>query len=207
MKGVGALAVIVLSSLSQAVCAQAGDAIDRLKACSQVEGMERLKCVDELLGEMVEKPDSKQPQGVNWVISETTSPVDYRPQIAALTTARAPSSQDAPSSLAIHCRAQRTELIISTTGSWKQATDGEVKVVSRINEEPLVEQRWRPAEAGRSLAFQGDVVRFLRSIPDGGQFLVKVYAGKSPPYESTFKLAGLDPVRRKIAAACNWPQL
>jgi hypothetical protein len=207
MKGVGALAVIVLSSLSQAVCAQAGDAIDRLKACSQFEGMERLKCVDELLGEMVEKPDSKQPQGMNWVISETTSPVDYRPQIAALTTARASSSQDAPSSLAIHCRAQRTELIISTTGSWKQATDGEVKVVYRINEEPLVEQRWRPAEAGRSLAFQGDVVRFLRSIPDGGQFLVKVHAGKSPPYESTFKLAGLDPVRRKIAAACNWPQL
>jgi hypothetical protein len=206
MKGVGALAVTVLSSLSQAVYAQAGDAVDRLRGCSKYEGVERLKCVDELLGEMVEKPDSKQPQGMNWVISETTSPVDYRPQIAALTTARA-SSQDAPSSLAIHCRAQRTELIISTTGSWKQATDGEVKVVYRINEEPPVEQRWRPAEAGRSLAFQGDVVRFLRSIPDRGQFLVKVYAGKSPPYESTFKLAGLDPVRRKIAAACNWPQL
>ena len=95
-------------------------------------------------------PDSTQPQGPNWIISETTSPVDYRPQIAALTTARA-SSQDAPSSLAIHCRAQRTELIISTTGSWKQATDGEVKVVYRINEEPPVEQRWRPAQTGRSL--------------------------------------------------------
>ena len=147
-----------------------------------------------------------QPPGPNWITSETTSPVDYRPQIAALTTARASSSQDAPSSLAIHCRAQRTELVISTTGSWKQATDGEVKVVYRINEEPPVEQRWRPAEAGRGLAFQGDVVRFLRSMPDGGQILVKVYAGKSPPYESTFGLAGLDPIRRKIAAACNWPQ-
>jgi len=202
MKGVGALAVTVLSSLSQAVHAQPGDAVDRLRGCSKYEGMERLKCVDELLQEAA--PDSAQPQGPNWIISETTSPVDYRPQIAALTTARA-SSQDAPSSLAIHCRAQRTELIISTTGSWKQATDGEVKVVYRINEEPLVEQRWRPAEAGRSLAFQGDVVGLLRSMPDGGQILVKVYAGKSPPYESTFGLAGLDPIRRKIAAACNWP--
>jgi hypothetical protein len=203
MKGVGALAVTVLSSLSQAVYAQTGDAVDRLRGCSKYEGIERLKCVDELLQEAA--PDPVRPTSPNWVISETTSPVDYRPQIAALTTARASSSQDAPSSLAIHCRAQRTELIISTTGSWKQATDGEVKVVYRINEEPLVEQRWRPAEAGRSLAFQGDVVRFLRSMPDGGQILVKVYAGKFPPYESTFGLAGLDPIRRKIAAACNWP--
>jgi hypothetical protein len=203
MKGLGALAVTLLSSLSQAVCAQAGDAVDRLKACSQFEGMERLKCVDELLQEVA--PDSPQPQGPNWIISETTSPVDYKPQITALTTARA-SSQDAPSSLAIHCRAQRTELIISTMGSWKQATDGVLKVVYRVNQEPPVEQRWRPAETGRSFAFQGDVVRFLRSMPDSGQILVEVYAGKSPPYESTFKLAGLDPVRRKIAAACNWPE-
>jgi hypothetical protein len=204
MKGVSLLAVTVLSSLSQAVHAQAGDAVDRLRGCSKYEGVERLKCVDELLQEAA--PDPVQPPGPNWIISETTSPVDYRPQIAALTTARASSSQDAPSSLAIHCRAQRTELIISTTGSWKPAMDGEVKVVYRVNEEPLVEQRWRPAEAGRGLAFQGDVVRFLRSMPDGGQILVKVYAGKSPPYESTFGLAGLEPIRRKIAAACNWPQ-
>ena len=202
MKSVGALTVTLLSSLSQAVCAQTGDAIDRLKACSQFEGMQRLKCVDELLQEVA--PDSTQSQAPNWIISETTSPVDYRPQITALTTARA-SSQDAPSSLAIHCRARRTELIISTTGSWKQATDGVVKVLYRINQEPPVEQRWRPAETGRSFAFQGDVVRFLRSMPDSGQILVKVYAGNASPYESTFKLIGLDPVRRKIGAACNWP--
>src|SRR6266550_5350078 len=154
MKSVGTLALTVLSSLSQAVCAQSGDAVDRLKACSQFEGMDRLKCVDELLQEVA--PDAVQPQGPNWIISETTSPVDYRPQIAALTTARA-SSQDAPSSLAIHCRARRTELTISTTGSWKLATDGQVKVAYRINEEPSVEQRWRVEETGRSLTFPGDV--------------------------------------------------
>jgi hypothetical protein len=204
MKGVGALAAAVLSTLSQAVCAQTGDAIDRLKTCSQFEGMERLKCVDELLGEMAEKPDAAPSQGPNWIISETTSPVDYRPQIAALTTARA-ASPDAPSSLAIHCRAHRTELIVSTTGSWKQVPDGDVKVVHRINEEPPVEQRWRSVETGKSLAFPGDVVRFLRSMPDGGRILVKVYAGKGLPSESTFQLAGLDSVRRKIATACNWP--
>lgn len=205
MKEMGALAAAVLASLSQAVCAQAGDAVDRLKACSQFDGMERLKCVDELLGEIAEPPDSAPTQGPNWIISETTSPVDYRPQIGALTTARV-SSQDSPSSLAIHCRAHRTELIISTTGSWKQVPGGDVKVVYRINQEPAVEQRWKTAESGRSLAFPGDVVRFLRSMPDGGRILVRVYAGKSQPNENTFQLIGLDSVRRKIATACNWPQ-
>jgi hypothetical protein len=203
MKRVGALAV-VLSSLSQAVCAQTGDAVDRLKTCSKFEGMERLRCIDELLGEMTAATGPARPQGPNWIISETTSPVDYRPQIAAQTMASA-SSQDAPSSLAIHCHARRTELTISTTGSWKQASDGEVKVVYRINEEPAVEQRWILAETGRSLAIPGDVVRLLRSMPDNGRILVRVYAGKGPPYESTFQLVGLDSVRRKIAAACNWP--
>ena len=204
MKSLGTLVATVLSSLSQAVCAQAGDAVDRLKACSQFEGIERLKCVDELLQKVA--PDPAQPQGPNWIISETTSPVDYGPQIAALVAARA-SSQDAPSSLTIYCRAHRTGLIISTTGSWKQATDGAVKVAYRINEEPSVEQRWIAVETGKSLAFPGDVVRFLRSMPDSGRILVKVYAGKAQPYESTFQLAGLDPVRRKIAAVCNWPGL
>jgi len=83
MKSVGPLAVTVLSSLSQAVCAQTGDAVDRLKACSRFEGMERLKCVDELLREMPETPDPMQPQGPNWIMSETTSPVDYRPDRCA----------------------------------------------------------------------------------------------------------------------------
>src|SRR4051812_18474709 len=96
MKAVAALAVTLLLSLGQAVCAQSGDALDRLKACSQFQAGERLKCVDELLQEMA--PDSAPPQDPNWIISETTSPVDYTPQITALTTARG-SSQDAPSSL------------------------------------------------------------------------------------------------------------
>ncbi len=118
MKSVGALIATVLSSLSQAVRAQTGDDVDRPKACSQFEGSERLKCVDELLGEMAEAPAPAQPQGPNWIISETTSPVDYRPQIAALTLART-SSQDAPSSLTLYCRAHRTGLTISTTGSFR----------------------------------------------------------------------------------------
>src|SRR6202011_6294539 len=103
MKSVGVLTVALLSSLSQAVCAQTGDAVGRLKACSQFEGMERLKCVDELLQEVA--PDPAQSQGPTWIISETTSPVDYRRQIAGLGGARG-SVEYAPALLDIHCGAR-----------------------------------------------------------------------------------------------------
>ena len=72
-------------------------------------------------------PAPAQPHSPNWIISETTSPVDYRPQIAALTMARVVGRP--PSSFAIHRRARRTELTIATAGAWKPATDSEVKVV------------------------------------------------------------------------------
>ncbi|MBR0695032.1 type VI secretion system-associated protein TagO [Bradyrhizobium lablabi] len=203
MKIFGAVAAATLANLSQLTCAHAGDnTLDRLKGCTKLEGMERLKCVDELLGEAPEPTGSTSPQGPNWVISETTSPVDYKPQVAAQATVHAPS-KDAPSTLGIHCRSSRTELTLSTAGSWKQNSD--VKVVYQINTEPPVEQRWKIIEGGKSLVFSGDVVRLLRTMPDGGRLVVKVYAGQSPPQQNTFQLAGLEAVRRKIAAACNWP--
>jgi hypothetical protein len=204
MKVVALLAMTAVLSLGQTECARAADALDRLKACAEFQGTERLKCVDGLLEEMNEESEVKA-QRPNWIISETTSPVDYRPQVSALITAPA-SSQDAPAAFAIHCRAQRTELIVSTTGVWNLPKERDVKVVYRVNEEPSVEQRWKSAESGKILAFPGDVVGFLRSIPEGGRILVQVYAGKSQPNENTFQLAGLDRVRRKVAAACNWPQ-
>ena len=203
MKRLGLLTIAALLGVSPALGAQRGDALDRLKGCSQFEGSERLKCVDELLGEVApEAVDTQQPK---WIISETTSPVDYMPQISAVTTARV-SSQDAPSSLAIRCRAQRIELVISRTGSWKQSADGALRVVYQIDKEPPVEERWRFADGGKSLVFQGDAVRLLRSIPDNGQIVFAAYPGKAQPAEGKFQLAGLDLLRRKIAAACKWPQ-
>jgi hypothetical protein len=191
--------------VGHAICAQIGtdDAVDRFKACSQFDGMERLKCVDELLRKMTETPDSDMSQGPNWIVSETTSPVDYTPQIVAVTKARW-SSQDASASLAIRCRALRTELTISTLDSPRR--HGEATVAYRINGEPPVEARWKPADNGRSLSFPGDVVRLLRAMPAGGQMFVKVYDGKMSTNESKFELAGLDSVRRMIATTCNWPQ-
>lgn len=205
MRGISALAMIVLANMGSLICAQAGDVPDRLKECARFEGMERLKCVDELLGEASEPPAPAPDREHNWIISETTSPVDYKPQIAARTMGR-PATKDAPSSISIHCRAGRTSLMISAPRSWNKLGESEAKVVYKINGAPSVEQRWRATDGGRSLAFQGDAVRLLRAMPEGGLFLIKVYARSTAPYESAFQLTGLDAIRRKFAAACHWPE-
>ena len=76
----------LLASISQVVCAQPGDeAIARFNSCLQQEGAARLECFDKRLRELSEEnaPAAGQSSGGNWVISETTSPVDYSPQITA----------------------------------------------------------------------------------------------------------------------------
>ena len=61
MKRLGLLTIAALLGVSPALGAQRGDALDRLKGCSQFEGSERLKCVDELLGEVApEAVDTQQ---------------------------------------------------------------------------------------------------------------------------------------------------
>jgi hypothetical protein len=45
----------------------------------------------------------------NWLVSETTSPVDYSPIVAATTSSHG-GSDDATMQLSIHCRAGRTEI-------------------------------------------------------------------------------------------------
>jgi len=205
MRGTDALAAIVLAALSDGAHAQSDPTIDRLKVCAQHEGLDRLKCVDEILGNIAESPIAPPVQIPRWIVSETTSPVDYQPQFAASLPASS-STPDAPSVLTIICRARRTELMMSRSRGSKPIADGDVRVSYRNNEGPLIEQRWRSVDNGTSLAFPGDAVRLLRQMPDGSQFLIKVFTANAPPYESTFDLAGLETVRRKVAAACNWSQ-
>ncbi|WP_314957512.1 hypothetical protein [Bradyrhizobium cosmicum] len=204
MKQFGTLAASVLAGIGHLSCAQAGDSLDRLTECPQFQGIEGMKCIGEQVTEARELSAHAPPPSPNWIMSETTSPVDYKPQIAAQTTART-GSNDGPSSLGIHCRTNRTELTLSTAGSWTNAPAAEIRVVFQINDQPPVDQRWSVADGGRRLAFPGDAVRLIRSMPEAGRFLVKVYTGPAPPHEETFELTGLDAVRRRFAKVCTWP--
>jgi hypothetical protein len=143
-----------------------------------------------------------KPSNTNWVVSETTSPVDYTPLITA--AFHLPFNvKDAPSTFAIRCRALRTELQVRTEGTW-HARGGEVQVAYQINDQHFVKLPWTASADGKTASYKGEAVGLLQSLPEGARLKINVFDGPGPSHEATFQLVGLDVVREKIAMACKW---
>jgi hypothetical protein len=197
---------VALSIVSKAVSSQpADDAISRSKACFQLERALQSECLENLSRESADKnnQNSEEPAARSWVVSETTSPVDYSPMISATTSSQA-VAKDAPSILMIRCRSQRTDLLVSTEGSWHASRANELQVDLRVNDQPAVRMQWIASSDGRTAIFKDDAIRFLRSLPDGGRITVSVSDWQGIAHEATFQLTGLDVIRQKIAAVCKW---
>src|SRR5450631_2667958 len=138
-----------------------------------------------------------------WVISETSSPVDFTPMITA--AIRVPvGTRHAPDTLAIRCRGKGTELLVRTGGSWRTSRADEVQVEYRINDHPPVRLPWTISADGRTASYKEDSIKLLASLPDGAQLKISVFNGTAPRFETIFPLAGLDAAREKIAAVCKW---
>jgi Type VI secretion system VasI, EvfG, VC_A0118 len=197
---------VALSIINQAVSSQpADDAISRSKACFQLERALQSECLENLSRESADKnnQNSEEPAARSWVVSETTSPVDYSPMISATTSSQA-VAKDAPSILMIRCRSQRTDLLVSTEGSWHASRANELQVDLRVNDQPAVRMQWIASSDGRTAIFKDDAIRFLRSLPDGGRITVSVSDWQGMAHEASFQLTGLNVIRQKIAVACKW---
>jgi hypothetical protein len=145
-----------------------------------------------------------KPRDPNWIISETTSPVDYAPVTTA--AIRLPFTvKHAPNTFAIRCRGGRTELLVRTEGTWRASRTREVQVDYQINDQPLVKLTWTASPDGKTAIYRDDAVGLLQSLPDGARLKIDVLDEPGPGHEATFQLTGLDAVREKIAAACKWP--
>lgn len=202
---VSPVAIALSILLGRAVCAEPStDVVTRLKSCFQLNRELQDECLENLSRELSTKDDrgSVLPAESTWVISETTSPLDYSPMVTAALLSH-PSARDAPATFAVRCRSQRTDLIISTEGSWR-ASGGEFQVTYRINDLPATKLRWSASADGRSAVFRGDGVRFLRALPDRGLLKISLTDRDGAAHEAVFPLSGLDAVRRKIGTACKW---
>src|SRR5690242_10694821 len=92
------LAALALASVSQVVCGQpVGDADARFKSCLQLDSAARGECLETIARELSGASSPAESNGRNWVITETTSPVDYSPQITAAISSGT-AVKDAPSS-------------------------------------------------------------------------------------------------------------
>jgi len=155
---------------------------------------------------------AEAPATGQWILSETTSPVNYSPLVIATTSSRS-DSERAPSVLSISCRNGQTEVAITTSGSprpGRSPDDGMVArqafmVTHRVNDQPAVEQRWNASTTGKGASFAGDVVRFLKSLPDRGELNIRVLDSQGISHQARFSLDGVGAVRDKVAAACRWP--
>jgi hypothetical protein len=202
-----ALAFVLASG---SVLAQ-GDAMERLRACSLLTPAERTECLEKLSREITH-PAASPATGTlapgpaaaadDWIISETTSPIDYSP--VAIATASANGGQDgAAMQLSIQCRGGRTDLVISGPALTRR---GEDYVVSyAVNDgAPALLATGSPG-SGMGVAIKSDVVRLLTSLPDRGDIAIRVSTRQGATVEGRYALAGLRSVLDRLAGPCKWP--
>lgn len=185
-----------------ALAQSTSDPLAQLRDCSLMERAERLKCLDRLSRSMG-PPARPAPAVGNWTISETTSPVDYRPIVVAVT----PSLDGADGSamqLSICCRNGRTELVIA--GPAVSGRGEDYTVSYRVDGNQPVQTAAGTPSFGTGVAFKGDVVRLLQSLPEEGAVAVRLSTRTGVAREGHFSIGGLKMVREKLSAACRWPQ-
>jgi hypothetical protein len=175
------------------------DPMEHLRACALMEREERLECLDNLSRNIA--PARPAPEANNWIVSQTTSPVDYTPIVIATTLSRE-GSNGSSMQLSIRCRAGRTELVV-TGPVLARGGDG-YAISYRINDGPPAEIAAAPSY-GTGVAFTGDVVRLLQSLPEEGEIAIRLVARAGAPQQAHFPLAGLRMVRERLAATCKWP--
>src|SRR4051794_3815469 len=178
----------------------ATDPMTHLRACSLMESAARLECLEKL-SRAIASPDRPSPADDNWIVSETTSPVDYTPIVTATASSR--GSTGALMQLFIRCRAGRTELVVA--GPAVSRSSEEYAISYRINDDQPVQLAASSPSFGTGAAFTGDVVRLLQSLPEEGGLTIRLSARTGVAQEGYFLLGGLKIVRDKVAAACKWP--
>jgi hypothetical protein len=149
------------------------------------------------------KENDKPPREANWIVSETTSPVEYGPLITATIRSKS-DARDGPNMLAVRCRAQHTEVMVRTDGAWNGRRSDAFQVDYQINDQPIVREQWMLSADGKTAFYRGDPVGLLRSIPDGATLKVGVAHKGMVRREAMFQLNGLDAVRQKVGALCKW---
>jgi len=194
-------ALALTLAIGAALAQGPADPVANLRACSVMEREARIECMEKLSRDIA-PADRRGLATDNWIISETTSPVNYSPIVVATTVSRG-GTEDTPGQLAIHCRGGRTELVMS--GPDGSAGGASHALSYSVNDGQPVQVAAAPPQYGAGIAFSGDVVRLLQSLPEEGSLTVRIL--RADKTESRrFALGGLKMVREKLAVACKWPQ-
>jgi hypothetical protein len=200
MKGVAIAFPVVLAVTSGIASVRgANDPATQPLACSVVEDAGQLQC-------RLSRDPAPSLQlalaGDGWIVSETTSPVDYSPIATATASSRKVASASAML-LTIRCRGGRTELVVA--GPDITGLGDSYFISYRVNGGPSVQLAGGVAAFGDGVAFKGDVVALLQSLPSYGELVVRLFPVSGSEFEGIFSLDGLEALRIRIGATCKWP--
>lgn len=193
------LAGIALAS--GVACAQgADDRMAQLRDCTPMERAGGVECPDTASGPIA-SADQAVSKGDNWIISQTTSPVDYSP-VATASTSTHDGAAESAMKLSIRCRKGRTELVVAGPGI--SGRGGDYAISYRFNDGQQMQIAAAPPAFGAGVAFGGDVIRLLQSFPDAGSLSVHLAPRTGTAVDGTFSLGGWEAVRAKMTIACKW---
>jgi len=202
MKGATIPFPVVLAVMSGIASVRgANDPAAQPRACSVVEKAGQLQCLDKLSREPA-PPLQLALAGDGWIVSETTSPVDYSPIATATTSSRKVAGGPAMR-LTIRCRSGRTELVVA--GPAITGPGDNYFISYRVNGGQSVQLAGAAPAFGDGVAFRGDVVALLKSLPDDGELVVRLLPLSGSELDGIFSLDGLEALRTRIGATCKWP--
>ena len=193
---------------SDAAAQGAADAMEKLRACSLLAPAERLDCLDKLSHDIspprpaASSTSAVAPAADNWIVSETTSPLDYTPVAIATASSRA-GPDGATMQLSIQCRGGRTDVVIGDPALTLRAEDYVVSYAVNDSQPAVVAAG--TAASGTGVALRGDVVRLLASLPDRGDIAFRVANRQGATLEGRYALAGLKTLLARLAVPCKWP--
>jgi hypothetical protein len=182
--------------------------MEKLRACSLLAPAERLDCLDRLSHDISPPPppasstSAVAPAANNWIVSQTTSPLDYTPVAIATASSRA-GPDGATMQLSIQCRGGRTELVIGDPAVALRAEDHVISYAVNDSQPAVVAAG--AAASGTGVALKGDVVRLLASLPDHGDVAFRVTNRQGATLEGRYALAGLKTLLARLAVPCKWP--
>jgi hypothetical protein len=178
------------------------DPMAQLRACSLLDPAERPACLNKL-PQPAKVPPRPAGEAEGWIISETTSPVDYTPIVTATTFAQGNPAAGLKQ-LSIHCRGGRTEMVIA--GPAVAGGSDDYALSYRLDDgQPVPVAAGKPSY-GTGVAFRGDVVGLLLSLPGEGDIAIRLTARTGAVQDGHFSLAGLKAARDRVSAACKWPR-
>jgi len=202
MKGAAPSFFSALALLGGVASAQgANDPAAPLRVCLLMESADRLECLDR--ASHVAPPSLQLAlAGDSWIVSETTSPIDYSPIATAMTASRKVAG-GAAMQLSIRCRGGRTELAV--TGPAIKGRGDDYFISYRVNGGQSVQLAGATPAFGDGIAFKGDVVALLQSLPADGELAVRLLPVSGNELDGVFSLNGLETLRTRIGATCKWP--